>query len=68
MPALTDAVMEQLRARPFNGNVRELENTLHRAVALGEGSELSFRRTAWKSTSPFRKTCRITWTGRSAAS
>jgi two-component system response regulator PilR (NtrC family) len=42
MPALTDAVMEQLRARPFNGNVRELENTLHRAVALGEGSELHF--------------------------
>ena len=42
MPELTDAVMEQLRARPFNGNVRELENTLHRAVALGEGSELHF--------------------------
>lgn len=42
MPELTDAVMEQLRALPFNGNVRELENTLHRAVALGEGSELHF--------------------------
>jgi two-component system response regulator PilR (NtrC family) len=42
MPELTDAVMEQLRARPFNGNVRELENTLHRAVALGDGSELHF--------------------------
>ncbi|WP_411883484.1 sigma-54-dependent transcriptional regulator [Polaromonas sp. YR568] len=42
IPELTDAVMEQLRALPFNGNVRELENTLHRAVALGEGSELHF--------------------------
>ena len=42
MPELTDAVMEQLRSLPFNGNVRELENTLHRAVALGDGSELHF--------------------------
>ncbi len=42
MPDLTDSVMAQLRARPFNGNVRELENTLHRAVALGEGSDLHF--------------------------
>lgn len=42
MPELTDSVMEQLRARPFNGNVRELENTLHRAVALGDGSDLHF--------------------------
>ncbi len=42
IPALTDAVMEQLRSLPFNGNVRELENTLHRAVALGDGSELHF--------------------------
>ncbi|WP_457281064.1 sigma-54-dependent transcriptional regulator [Polaromonas sp. P5_D5] len=42
MPELTDAVMEQLQSRPFNGNVRELENILHRAVALGEGSVLHF--------------------------
>jgi len=42
VPALTEAVLGQLRALPFNGNVRELENTLHRAVALGEGSELHF--------------------------
>jgi len=42
VPELTDAVMAQLRALPFNGNVRELENTLHRAVALGDGSELHF--------------------------
>jgi two-component system, NtrC family, response regulator PilR len=42
MPELTESVMEQLRMRPFNGNVRELENTLHRAVALGDGSDLHF--------------------------
>ena len=42
MPALTAPVMAQLRTRPFNGNVRELENILHRAVALGEDSDLHF--------------------------
>jgi len=42
VPELTDAMLAQLRALPFNGNVRELENTLHRAVALGDGSELHF--------------------------
>ena len=40
MPALSDAMMEQLRSLPLNGNVRELENILHRAVALGEDSLL----------------------------
>lgn len=42
MPELTGPVMTQLRLRAFNGNVRELENILHRAVALGEGSDLHF--------------------------
>ncbi len=42
MPELTGAAMEQLRSSPFNGNVRELENVLHRAVALSEGGELQF--------------------------
>lgn len=40
VPVLTRQVLEQLQTHPFNGNVRELENTLHRAVALGEGGEL----------------------------
>ena len=38
MHALTPAVMTRLRSLPLNGNVRELENILHRAVALGEDS------------------------------
>lgn len=40
IPLLTAAVLAQLRTHAFNGNVRELENILHRAVALGEGGEL----------------------------
>jgi two-component system response regulator PilR (NtrC family) len=40
MPELSPAVMAQLRSLPLNGNVRELENILHRAVALGEDSVL----------------------------
>ena len=29
--------LQQLREHPFPGNVRELENLLHRAVALSDG-------------------------------
>ena len=36
--ALSPAVLTRLRSLPLNGNVRELENILHRAVALGEDS------------------------------
>ena len=41
-PELSSAMMDRLRSRPFNGNVRELENILHRAIALGEDSDLHF--------------------------
>jgi len=40
VPMLTACVLDQLRVHAFNGNVRELENILHRAVALSEGGEL----------------------------
>ena len=40
VPALSRAFLDQLKTLTFNGNVRELENVLHRAVALGEGGEL----------------------------
>ena len=40
VPQISEAVLEQLRQHSFNGNVRELENILHRALALGEGGEL----------------------------
>jgi two-component system response regulator PilR (NtrC family) len=40
LPELTPAVLEQLRSHPLNGNVRELENILHRAVALCEDGAL----------------------------
>jgi two-component system response regulator PilR (NtrC family) len=40
VPQLSDAMLEQLRLDPLVGNVRELENLLHRAVALSEKDEL----------------------------
>ena len=40
VPVLSQHVLEQLQTLQLNGNVRELENILHRAVALSEGSEL----------------------------
>lgn len=40
VPALSGQVLAQLQLHPFNGNVRELENMLHRAVALGESNDL----------------------------
>jgi two-component system response regulator PilR (NtrC family) len=33
-------VLEQLQSHPLPGNVRELENLLHRALALSDGSQL----------------------------
>lgn len=39
-PALTDAALARLRAHPFPGNVRELENLLERALALHPGAVL----------------------------
>jgi two-component system response regulator PilR (NtrC family) len=39
-PAITAAALEQLAQLPLKGNVRELENLLHRAVALYDGGEL----------------------------
>ena len=41
-PLVTEADLRQLASHPFNGNVRELENMLHRAVALGDGGALDF--------------------------
>ncbi|HCL86045.1 MAG TPA: hypothetical protein DIC45_05995, partial [Comamonadaceae bacterium] len=40
VPPLTDAALQQLARHPLTGNVRELENLLHRAVALSDGREL----------------------------
>ena len=40
VPRLAEPVLAQLRTNTFNGNVRELENILHRAVALSDGGEL----------------------------
>ena len=42
-PRLTADAMAQLARYPFPGNVRELENLLHRAVALSSDDELDAR-------------------------
>ena len=39
-PVLSEAIVTQLGEHPLTGNVRELENLLHRAVALYDGEEL----------------------------
>jgi two-component system, NtrC family, response regulator PilR len=39
-PKLSNAVLQQLCELPLAGNVRELENLLHRAVALSDGEVL----------------------------
>jgi two-component system response regulator PilR (NtrC family) len=39
-PVLSDALLAHLQEQPLTGNVRELENLLHRAVALSDGDVL----------------------------
>jgi DNA-binding NtrC family response regulator len=38
---LSDEARSQIEKAPWRGNVRELENTMHRAVLLAEGAEIS---------------------------
>lgn len=40
VPKLTAQALDAIAAHPLTGNVRELENLLHRAVALSDGDEL----------------------------
>ena len=39
-PPLSPELLQQLQAHPLPGNVRELENLLHRAVALSDGDAI----------------------------
>ncbi|KQP48672.1 sigma-54 dependent transcriptional regulator [Pseudorhodoferax sp. Leaf274] len=41
VPPPSSALLAELQQHPLAGNVRELENLLHRAVAMSEGEELS---------------------------
>lgn len=50
VPTLPDSLLDQLVLDPLPGNVRELENLLHRAVALSEEDELRFERSMPPST------------------
>src|SRR5262249_46235560 len=37
---LTGAAIEKLRGHSWHGNVRELENIIHRAVLMGQGNSI----------------------------
>ncbi len=41
VPKVSAKFLERLLAHPLKGNVRELENLLHRAIALSDGHELA---------------------------
>jgi two-component system, NtrC family, response regulator PilR len=41
VPSASASFLQQLQSLPLPGNVRELENLLHRAVALSDGQSLS---------------------------
>jgi len=51
-PPLTPAALAQLAQHPLKGNVRELENLLHRAVALSDGHELQIEAAAQPAAQP----------------
>ncbi len=51
VPTLSDAVLQQLAGDPLPGNVRELENVLHRAVALSEEDDLRIEPSGYQSLS-----------------
>ena len=42
VPALSTEQLQRLTDAPLEGNVRELENLLHRAIALGEAGDSGF--------------------------
>ena len=44
VPSMAPAVVEELAQLSLKGNVRELENLLHRAIALNDGGELHVAR------------------------
>lgn len=46
VPVLSDSVLHQLANDPLRGNVRELENLLHRAVALSDEDDLQIEPSA----------------------
>ncbi len=52
VPQATPEFLAQLQALPLPGNVRELENLLHRAVALSDGHALSLEIAAAASQAP----------------
>ena len=65
-PVLSAPLLQQLAAHPLPGNVRELENLLHRAVALGDGEDLQLDLAG--GADPARDAARVSDTGAATAS
>ena len=53
-PMLTPQALDAIAAHPLTGNVRELENLLHRAVALSDGNTLQVDAPAGRHEAPPR--------------
>lgn len=51
-PELTPQALQTIAKHPLKGNVRELENLLHRAVALSDGPELHIEYVIQENTAP----------------
>ena len=51
-PRLTERALAALAQHPLTGNVRELENLLHRALALSDGAELELEAALGPSRAP----------------
>jgi two-component system response regulator PilR (NtrC family) len=52
VPTLSDTVLDQLAHDPLHGNVRELENLLHRAVALSDMDDLQIEPSGYQPLMP----------------
>nr|WP_315464846.1 sigma-54 dependent transcriptional regulator [uncultured Rhodoferax sp.] len=51
LPVLSATMLQKLKEHPLKGNVRELENLLHRAMALSDGNALEMD-TAYSDSAP----------------
>lgn len=60
VPTLSQAALAQLAQHPFKGNVRELENLLHRAMALSDGHELQIESATQTVSQPLDTTATLT--------
>ncbi|HPW08089.1 MAG TPA: helix-turn-helix domain-containing protein, partial [Burkholderiaceae bacterium] len=59
VPVLSPALLAQVSRHPLRGNVRELENLLHRAVALGDTEQLQINEEVRPAFHPDRQPAKV---------